>query len=292
MDWDQPGATFWFEPGIHTLGSGEFGQIIPGDDTTFIGGPGAVIDGQNDNLYAFTQHARNVRIAFLTIQNFGTGESNNNEGVVNHDAGDGWTIERNLVTDNDGAGVFVGDGSTVKQNCLKNNGQYGFSAYEPDGVTNITIEGNEIAGNNTDDWETLVAGCGCSGGAKFWDVQGAVVRDNWVHDNRGAGLWADYNNRDFLIEGNYINDNHGEGDLVRGFLQRHDPRKHTRAQRAGEGEGVRRPRRWVPGSGCLHLRVRRRRTGPRPAGDRGPRQRVPGQLVGCDGLGERGPILR
>jgi hypothetical protein len=33
------------------------------------------------------------------------------------------------------------------------------------------------------------------------------VRGNWVHDNRGVGLWADTNDNDFLIEGNVIEDN-------------------------------------------------------------------------------------
>jgi hypothetical protein len=71
------------------------------------------------------------------------------------------------------------------------------------------VEGNEIVGNNTDDWESKVDGCGCSGGVKFWAVNGADVRGNWVHDNRGAGLWADTNNNDFLIENNVIENNDG-----------------------------------------------------------------------------------
>ena len=53
-------------------------------------------------------------------------------------------------------------------------------------------------------------GCGCTGGAKFWAVNGADIRGNWVHDNRGAGLWADTNNNDFLIEDNLIENNDGE----------------------------------------------------------------------------------
>jgi hypothetical protein len=44
---------------------------------------------------------------------------------------------------------------------------------------------------------------------KFWAVDKADVRNNWVHDNRGAGLWADTNNNDFLIENNVIEDNDG-----------------------------------------------------------------------------------
>jgi parallel beta-helix repeat protein len=121
VEWTRDATTFWFAPGVHTLGPGEFDQIIPGRNSTFIGAPGAILDGQRRNLYAFTQQAPNVRVAFLTIRGFGRGADNHNEGVVNHDAGDGWVIEHNTVVDNDGAGVFVGDGNVVRNNCLQDN---------------------------------------------------------------------------------------------------------------------------------------------------------------------------
>jgi nitrous oxidase accessory protein NosD len=210
VEWTRDATTFWFAPGVHTLGPGEFDQIIPGRNSSFVGAPGAILDGQRRNLYAFTQQAPGVRVAYLTIRGFGRGADNHNEGVVNHDAGDGWVIEHNTVVDNDGAGVFVGDGNVVRNNCLQDNGQYGFSVYEPDGVVDVTIEGNEIVGNNRDDWESRVEGCGCSGGAKFWDTENAVVANNWVHANHGPGLWADYNNRGFVFEGNYFYDNADE----------------------------------------------------------------------------------
>ncbi|WP_308368175.1 MULTISPECIES: right-handed parallel beta-helix repeat-containing protein [unclassified Microbulbifer] len=78
-------------------------------------------------------------------------------------------------------------------------------------IKNLVLDHNEIAGNNTDDWETLNPGCGCTGGGKFWDVKGAQVTNNWVHDNKSVGLWADTNNIDFLFEGNYIDHNDDEG---------------------------------------------------------------------------------
>src|SRR5262249_19759774 len=156
----------------------------------FVGAPGAILDGQNRNYYAFTQHATGVVIRYLTIRNFGTGLSNNNEGVVNHDAGHNWTIEYNTIINNDGAGVFIGSGNVIQYNCIRDNGQYGLSAYEPDGVANILVDHNEIAHNNTDDWETRMPGCGCTGGVKFWDVNAAQVTNNWVHHNLSVGLWA------------------------------------------------------------------------------------------------------
>jgi hypothetical protein len=204
-------TTFWLSPGTHRLGTGPFAQVIPKDGNTYVGAPGAILDGGRLNRYAFTGYATAVSVKNLTIQNFGPLRTNNDEGVVNHDAASRWTIAGNTIQDNAGAGVMVGDHNVVRGNCLRNNGQYGFNAYNPAKVSGITIEGNEIAGNNTDDWERLKAGCGCTGGGKFWEVSGAIVRHNWVHDNRSAGLWADTNNTGFVIEGNYISGNLAEG---------------------------------------------------------------------------------
>ncbi len=213
VNWNQPGATFWFAPGTHTLGSSEFAQVIPGADTTFVGAPGAILDGQSLNRYAFTQQASGVTIKYLTIQNFVAPQ---NESVVNQGAAPNWTIQYNTVRNNDAAGVFVGTNNVVSDNCLDANGQYGFSMYKPQvagasSITNITIDHNEISNNNTDDWESKIPGCGCTGGGKFWDVQGAMVTNNWVHHNKSVGLWADTNNIDFVFSGNYVNDNTDEG---------------------------------------------------------------------------------
>ncbi|MEU8222889.1 right-handed parallel beta-helix repeat-containing protein [Kribbella sp. NPDC048915] len=205
------GTTFWLEPGTHKLGSGEYSQVVPKDGNTYLGAPGAILDGGRRNRYAFTGYATRVTLKNLTIQNFGPVRTNNDEGVVNHNAAARWTMTGNTIQDNAGAAVMVGDHNVIRGNCLQNNGQYGFNAYHPDKVASITIEGNEIAGNNTDDWEKLKPGCGCTGGGKFWEVTGAVVRNNWVHDNHSAGLWADTNNTGFVIEGNYIAGNLAEG---------------------------------------------------------------------------------
>lgn len=206
-----PNTTFWLAPGEHHLGDGLYSQVIPKDGDTFVGAPGAVVDGQHVNRYAFGGDALDVTIEYLTIQNFGKPEGNNNEGVVNHDTGHGWEIRHNTIAHNAGAGVMLGGGSVVEHNCLSSNGQYGFSAYEPQGVENVVLNHNEIVGNNTDDWESLQEGCGCTGGGKFWATRDAEIVGNWIHDNHGPGIWADTNNTEFLIKGNYISDNEGEG---------------------------------------------------------------------------------
>jgi hypothetical protein len=206
-----PGTTYWLAPGEHRLGDGAFDQVVPQEGDVFLGGPGAVLDGQQKNRYAFGGPAPNVTIRFLTVQNFGAKGDNNNEGVVNHDSAPGWTVESNTIQRNAGAGVMLGSRNRVLDNCLRANGQYGFNAYHPDGVNDVSLEGNEITGNNTDDWERRQPGCGCTGGGKFWATRDARVTGNYVHDNRGVGLWADSNNAGFLFAQNYISDNDAEG---------------------------------------------------------------------------------
>ena len=204
-------TTYWLAPGKHGLGKGAFNQVFPHAGDKFIGAPGAVLDGGNENRYAFSGHAPDVTISFLTVQNFGSAGQSNNEGVVNHDSAKGWTVESSTIQKNAGAGVMLGSGDRLIGNCLRDNGQYGFNAYHPNGVRDVVLHGNEISGNNTDDWESRKQGCGCTGGGKFWATNGARVTDNYIHDNRGVGLWADSNNVGFRFEGNYISANDAEG---------------------------------------------------------------------------------
>ena len=203
-----PGTVFWLAPGVHALGGGEYDHVIPKGDNTYLGAPGAVLDGKGVNRYAFVQRAQNVTIKHLTIRGF---VPPRNEGVVNHDSGDGWVIEHCVIRDNGGAAMMAGANQRVRYCALLDNGQYGINAYQAgDGITGLVIGYNEIAGNNTGDWEARIPGCGCTGGMKLWAVNGADIRGNWVHHNRSVGVWADTNNNDVLIEGNLIEDNDAE----------------------------------------------------------------------------------
>ncbi|MBE1592150.1 right-handed parallel beta-helix repeat-containing protein [Nonomuraea angiospora] len=201
----QANTTYYFETGTHTLGTDKYAQIMPGNGATFIGAPGAVLDGQRLNLFAFTQQATGVTIRYLTITGF---VAPRDQGVVNHDSGDGWVVEHNTIRDNSGAALMAGATNKIRGNCLKDNGQYGLNAYKAGNtITGLVVADNEFTGNNTEDWEHQVPGCGCTGGMKFWAVNGADVTGNWVHGNHGPGVWADTNNNDFLIENNLIEDN-------------------------------------------------------------------------------------
>jgi hypothetical protein len=221
---------------VHTLGTSLYGQIIPSDNSTYIGAPGAILSGQGDNAYAFTQTATGVTIEYLTIEDFAPPGG---QGAVNHDSGAGWTLQYDTIEDNSpGAGLMIGSNNVVSDNCLTDNGEYGFNAYLANGnaVTggpaNITVTGNEISYNDLCNWEDdatdpvpaadipancannsagQFVGCGCSGGGKFWEVDGAVIEDNYIHNNYNIGLWADTNNTGLTIDNNYISDNWNEG---------------------------------------------------------------------------------
>ncbi|MFQ3558332.1 right-handed parallel beta-helix repeat-containing protein [Streptomyces gramineus] len=202
-----PHTTFWLRPGRHRLDPDRYAQVVPKTGDSYLGAPGAVLDGGKKNQYAFAGTARDVTIRYLTVQRF---VAPRDEGVVNHDSADGWVIEHTTVQDNSGAGLMAGARQRVRANCLRDNGQYGMNAYKSGGgITGLVVEGNEITGNNTDDWERRQQGCGCTGGIKFWAVDGADIRGNWVHGNHGAGLWADTDNNDFLVEDNVLESNDG-----------------------------------------------------------------------------------
>jgi hypothetical protein len=203
-----PGSTYWFAPGIHTLGDGEYANIDPASHDTYIGAPGAILDGEHKNNSAFDDTSDHVLIEYLTVRNFGTWGGDQQEGVVNHDSGPYWTISHDTIIDNAGAGVMLGSDDKLTWNCLQDNQQYGFNAYSNSGeITNLVLDHNEIIGNDTYNYEVKEEGCGCSGGGKFWNVVNAAVTNNWVVNNQSVGLWADTDNAGFEFVGNFIQNN-------------------------------------------------------------------------------------
>ena len=158
--YERADTTYWFAPGLHTLGTSAFSQFIPAHGSTYIGGPGAVLSGQGMNEAAFTQLATDVTIEYLTIANFAPPGG---QGAVNSDSAVHWTIRNNTIRSNlPGAGLMMGTGDVVSHNCLTANGEYGFDVYSSrdissvtGGPTNITLSDNEISKNGTCNWETL-----------------------------------------------------------------------------------------------------------------------------------------
>jgi hypothetical protein len=233
VNWSLGKTTYWFAPGVHTLGAGMYTQIIPGSGSTYVGAPGAIIDGMGQNNTAFGGDVPSVQIEYLTIQNF---DPPGNQGAVNASGANNWTIKydtiRNIVP---GTALYAGTNNVVEYNCLTDNGQSGFGTYTINdtnkltlGASNIDINYNEISYNDTCNFESVPnfpgphppsgcanagenSSCGCSGGGKFWQTADGQFEDNWVHDNYSVGVWWDANNTGFDIQGNYISGNYGNG---------------------------------------------------------------------------------
>jgi hypothetical protein len=73
----------------------------------------------------------------------------------------------------------------------------------------LLVENNEMSNNNfagyNHNWE--------AGGAKFAQMSSLTVRNNYVHDNFGQGLWDDISSSNVLYEGNTVVNNFRTGIL-------------------------------------------------------------------------------
>jgi hypothetical protein len=157
--------------------------------------------------HAFSGAASNVTIRNLIVEKYANlAQSGAIQGGPDFGpAGQGWIIENNEVRFNHGAGIRLGDTMRVIRNNVHDNGQIGIGGPG----RNVLVEGNEIARNNyagyNFSWE--------AGGTKFAFTSGLVVRNNWVHDNNGPGLWTDIDNVNTLYESNRTAHNKGAGIL-------------------------------------------------------------------------------
>ena len=153
--------------------------------------------------HAFHGAANEVTLRGLVIEKYASPAQ---EGVIDSRAnrddlvgGSGWSITDLVVRWNHGVGIAATTGATVSGNVVYENGQLGLAAKG----AGVTIEDNEVYGNNTagfsSGWE--------AGGSKFAYTSDLVVRNNYVHDNRGPGLWTDIDNIDTLYENNRVIDN-------------------------------------------------------------------------------------
>ncbi|MPZ48143.1 MAG: hypothetical protein GEU75_02330 [Dehalococcoidia bacterium] len=196
------GATFIIRAGVHIRQS-----VVPKAGQSFIGEPGAILDGENVSLYAFHGSARDVTIRGLVVERYMNPVQQgaiHGRAAPNGALSSGWRIEGNEIRNNYGGGIRLAPGMQVVSNNIHHNGQIGLTGGEGSG---ILIENNEIAFNNT---RNVVAGWE-AGGTKFVLTDGLVVRGNFVHDNKGPGLWTDIDNINTLYEGNTVINNERMG---------------------------------------------------------------------------------
>jgi parallel beta-helix repeat protein len=156
--------------------------------------------------YAFTGTAQGagsgVTIRGLVIEKYANAAQTGAIGGARMPAN--WTVRENEVRFNHGVGIWGGNsGLVIARNNVHHNGQMGIAS----GFARV--DSNEIAYNNTARyswaWE--------AGGTKFAFTTNLLVRGNWVHHNRGPGLWTDINNVNTTYSGNTVEDNYADGIL-------------------------------------------------------------------------------
>jgi parallel beta-helix repeat protein len=139
--------------------------------------------------------AYDVVIKGVTVEKFAT----NLQSAAIH-GGRGWLVEGVEARLNHAAGM---DGATrMQNNYVHDNGQAGLGGSGP-----MTVDGNEIAWNNY----ARVCPCWEAGGAKWANGSNVFVTNNYVHDNRGPGLWTDGSESQITIARNRVERNSDVG---------------------------------------------------------------------------------
>jgi Right handed beta helix region len=150
--------------------------------------------------FAFESSAPGVLIKNVTIEKYASVAQ---KGAIQAQQAAGWVVENCELRLNSAAGIAAGSGTRVRDCNIHHNGQIGITGVGRD----VLIERNQIWENNTreflSDWE--------AGGVKLAVSEGVVLRSNYVHDNRGAGIWCDIDCRDVLYEDNVAERNRGAG---------------------------------------------------------------------------------
>ena len=204
VDLRKANTTYYFETGTHTLGTDQYSQIMPGNGATFVGAPGAILDGQRRNLFAFTQQATGVTIRYLTITGF---VAPHDQGVVEPRLRRRWVVEHNTIRDNAGAGLMAGATNKIRGNCLKDNGQYGLNAYQAGNtITGLVVGATSSPATTPRTGSTRSRGAGAPVAEVLGGERCRRHRQLGPRQPRAGGL-ADTNNNDFLIEDNLIEDN-------------------------------------------------------------------------------------
>jgi hypothetical protein len=149
--------------------------------------------------------AGDVTVAYLDISN----DRRSTGGTIS--TGSGWTIVHNNIHDGNGApgvgtAIANADRSTIEYNCLARMGDYGLNIAGVD----IKFDYNEIFATN----DNKDAGCGCSGGGKWWGTLNADIVDNsFINDGPAGGfaVWLDNGNSGTLIQGNFFYKDYASG---------------------------------------------------------------------------------
>lgn len=184
------------------------GAVAPGkwyfdygaDKIYFVDDPRGKKVEASASAFAFKGSASNVTISGLTVEKYATSPS---QGTIDGQGAIGWVVKDNQVRWNHGKGIKTGSRMQILGNHVHHQGQMGIAGYGE----NLLVQDNEIAYNNTAGFTTGWE----AGGSKFVRTSGLIVRGNFSHHNDGAGIHADIDNINALIENNRVEDNNWRG---------------------------------------------------------------------------------
>jgi hypothetical protein len=90
---------------------------------------------------------------------------------------------------NHGGGIHMGPGTVVRSSFIHHNGQIGIHGGQAScsRAKGLVLADSELSYNNAAGYNYGWEG----GGTKWTHTDGLIVRNNYVHDNYGSGLWTD-----------------------------------------------------------------------------------------------------
>jgi hypothetical protein len=186
---------------ISEVKSGTWFFDYPNDTVYFADNPAGKKIEISSTRTAFRPSAPNVKVYGLIVEKYAIPAQMG--AIGDQYPQESWQIKGNEVRLNHGVGIKLGSNSLARDNYIHSNGQLGIAA----NGDNITIEDNEVSSNN---YANFSCAWEC-GGSKFAKTRNLVIRNNFVHHNRGPGLWTDIDNIGTLYENNIVYANRNEG---------------------------------------------------------------------------------
>jgi len=202
----KPGGTeFLLKAGVYARQT-----IRPKSGMSFIGEPGATLDGENATSHAFVADdttsvtVRGLRITRYAPQALTAAFEG---GFESHS----WLVENNEIDHNSNGtartyGIRIGSEWVVRGNVIHDNGWVGIEGWK---AVDTLIEGNEVYANPTAWFKDDI---GEAANIKLYGCGRITLRGNYVHDSVFRGIWLDRSMPEMTIESNRVV-NHGEAGI-------------------------------------------------------------------------------
>jgi parallel beta-helix repeat protein len=234
VDSHGPNTSFRLAAGTYTDD-----PVAPKDGDRFFGEGQVTWDGGGTKSLAFKAAGTvgvlvsGIRFVHFNTPNQGSGLFGLNNGET------GFTVEGCEVAESHGTPIVAGNGTRIINNSIHDNDWVGIGGYN---ITGVLVERNEIYRNYLAKLSPDTA-TGEASGIKFVKTREVTVRNNYVHDNFGVGVWFDGDNVGTLIEGNVIS-----GNTYRGVM---DEVSFGAIIRQNTITGNGRSSGWIGGAGIL-----------------------------------------